>query len=179
MVSRLKIAGSLATGTVIGVGMALVIPAFFIAQPVPDVTIYVVSEGDSNAGNWCESLARSGKPVEHLFISGQMAEKNPECVTLFKDSVGSMTYSYTDITSVPYDEAKQQVQKGKDTIDSIANIDSKSFRAPLAIVDGNIYSYLSAAGITDDYSYPDHFNKYYSQSGYFILNKAKIDVVNS
>lgn len=110
-----------------------------------------------------------------IFISGNLAEKYPICVSLFSSNenidIGSQTYSYANLTSIPdYTKQLSEVKSGKSAIDYVGKVDSKLFRAPYGSTDGNIYSLLSRSGILADFSYSSQYNKY--ENGQFIKYDA-------
>ena len=79
-----------------------------------------------------------------IFISGNLAEKYPICVSLFSSNenidIGSQTYSDVNLTSIPdYTKQFSEVKSGKSAIDYVGKVDSKLFRAPYGSTDGNIY----------------------------------------
>jgi peptidoglycan/xylan/chitin deacetylase (PgdA/CDA1 family) len=128
--------------------------------------------------DWCKELSsilKNNSIEATIFFVGEVAEKNPECVTTFgeKIDIGSQTYSYLDLTSISnYSELLEEVRKGKSSVDNAGNIDSKSFRAPFGATDQNIYSLLSKNGIIADFSYENQYNIF--QDGQFI----KIEIVS-
>ncbi|HXG07348.1 MAG TPA: polysaccharide deacetylase family protein [Nitrososphaera sp.] len=160
--------GIVSTGTVIVLGLAMVVPAFTQHAPdrsIPSVMLSFVITDDANA-SWCTGLASilENRGVKGtVFVSGKTAQANPECVTSFSSDIdiGSQTYSYVDLTSISdYTKAFEEVKRGKDTIDRVGNIDSRLFRAPHGLTDENIYSLASRSGILADFSYNNRYNKY-------------------
>ena len=127
---------------------------------------------------WCKELSSilENNSIEAtIFFVGEVAEKNPECVTTFGENIdiGSQTYSYLDLTSISdYSELLEEVRKGKSCVDIAGNLESKSFRAPFGATDQNIYSLLSKNGIIADFSYEKQYNIF--QNGQFI----KIEIIS-
>lgn len=162
--------GIISTGTIIVLGIAMVIPAFTQHKPGPSIPSVMLSFSIMNTqgeiSGWCRSL--SSVLEKHdvratVFVSGLIAESNPECVNSFAPNVdiGSQTYGYVDLTSISdYSEAIEQVEKGKNVVDSVGGIDSRLFRAPYGKTDENIYSLLSHKGIIADFSYVSQYNRY-------------------
>lgn len=162
--------GIISTGTIIVLGIAMVIPAFTQQKPGPSIPSVMLSFSIMNTrgeiSSWCESLSSILEKHDvkaTVFISGTIAESNPECVNSFAPNVdiGSQTYSYVDLTSIrDYSEAIEQVDKGKNVVDAVGGIDSRLFRAPYGKTDENIYSLLSQKGIIADFSYVSQYNRY-------------------
>jgi len=171
--------GMITTGIVVVLSVATIVPAFTQqnAQPsVPVMLVFDISDDDDESLNnlpaWCTDLSTSldkHNVRATVFIAGQVADKYPQCVAIFSASkdddtvidVGSKTYSYVDLTSIPdYTQALDEVRKGKDAVDRAGEIDSRLFRAPYGSTDQNIYSILSRSGIVADFSYGDHYNRY-------------------
>jgi hypothetical protein len=184
--------GLISTGLVIAVGLAIVIPAFTQqysegltrTSPRPIMLIFSINNMNSSSiGEWCNDL--SSTLTKHnvkatIFLSGLVAENNPQCITSFSEDVdiGSQTYSYANLTAIAdYTRALEEVKKGKDSIDRIGNLDSKLFRAPYMSTDENIYSLLSRNEIVADFSYSSQYNKY--EKGLFIRYDAEsVEVSN-
>jgi peptidoglycan/xylan/chitin deacetylase (PgdA/CDA1 family) len=104
-----------------------------------------------------------------VFFTGNVAEQNPECVTIFGENIdiGSQTYSNLDLTSISdYSKLLEDVRKGKLAVDVAGNINTKSFRAPFGATDQNIYSLLTRNEIIADFSYSNQYNIF--QNGQFI-----------
>lgn len=162
--------GIISTGTIIVLGIAMVIPAFTQHKPdrsIPSVMLsFSIMNSEGEISNWCQSL--SSVLEKHnvratVFVSGLIAESHPECVSSFAQivDIGSQTYGYVDLTSISdYSEAIEQVEKGKQLVDEAGGIDSRLFRAPYGKTDENIYSLLSERGIIADFSYVSQYNRY-------------------
>src|SRR5690606_11199054 len=156
------------TGTVIVLGLAMVVPAFTQHGPdrsIPSVMLSFVILDNASA-SWCtglSSILENHGVRGPVFVSGKTAQANPECVTSFSSDVdiGSQTYSYVDLTSISdYTKAFEEVKRGKEAVDRVGNIDSRLFRAPYGLTDENIYSLASRSGITADFCYNNRYNKY-------------------
>ena len=169
--------GMITTGIVVVLSVATIVPAFTQqnAKPsVPVMLVFDINEDDEGPDlpAWCTDLSTSldNRNVRAtVFMAGQVADKYPQCVAAFSAGkhddtvidVGSKTYSYVALTSIPdYTQALDEVKKGKDAIDRAGEIDSRLFRAPYGSTDQNIYSILSRSGIVADFSYGDHYNSY-------------------
>ncbi|HLE35085.1 MAG TPA: polysaccharide deacetylase family protein [Nitrososphaerales archaeon] len=168
---KLVYLGAIGTGLVIIFGIAMISPAFTrmqdnTAQQLKVLLTFSVIN-DSNVPDWCNDLSSVLNKYDvsaTVFITGKVADQNPECVTTFSDNIdiGSQTYSYVDLPSVPnYTAQLEEVKKGKDSVDNAGNLDSKVFKAPYGSTDQNIYSLLSRSNILADFSYENQYNKYY------------------
>lgn len=169
--------GAIATALVIAVGILMVAgPAYMHTvnhyRSPPIMLSFSVVNG-LNAPQWCNDL--SSVLVKHdikaaVFVTGEVAEKHPECVTSFVSQgidVGSQTYTYVNLTTVDdYLYALEEVRMGKAAVDKAGKIDSRLFKAPYGETDQNIYSLLSSSNITADFSYDNQYNKF--ESGQFI-----------
>lgn len=165
--------GAISTGMVVLLGVIVVVPAFTQKNAPPQlatILLFSVAEGNGEGlPAWCQDLA--GVLEKHgvkatVFVAGHTADAHPGCVSIFSRNgnidIGSQTYGYVDLASVTdYSLALDEVRKGKQAVDKAGNVDSRLFQAPYGSVDGNIYSMLSRSGISADFSYPDHYNKYY------------------
>jgi hypothetical protein len=176
--------GAISTGVVIVLSIISTMPAFLRSSESSEsrytsvmLSFSITKEGESK---WCQELTTTLGGYDELkatvFVSGKSAELNPECLSeLAANSnidIGSMTYSYQAITSFDdYLEALREVELGKSAVDRVANVNSKTFKAPHGLTDENIYSYLSRNGITADFSYDDHYNYY---QGQFIRYDASV-----
>ena len=159
--------GAISTGTVIILGIAMVIPAFL--QPTQQLLVLLSFniQDDENTPQWCKEL--SSVLTKHnvkatVFVTGKVAEEYPECVLVFSNKVdiGSQTYDYVDLTSINnYAEQLDEIKNGKAAVDKAGNLDSKLFKAPFGATDDNIYSLLGSSGILADFSYQNQYNKYY------------------
>lgn len=168
---RMALLGALATTIVIGVGVVIAIGPSLIHtfernKPPPVMLSFSVVSG-SNAPAWCNDLA--SVLDEHdvkatVFVTGEVAEQHPECVTKFVSQgtdVGSQTYRYVKLNAVAdYSYALEEVKMGKQAVDRAGNIDSRVFKAPFGETDGNIYSLLSSSNIIADFSYTNQYNVY-------------------
>jgi peptidoglycan/xylan/chitin deacetylase (PgdA/CDA1 family) len=173
---------AISTGTVIVIGVVLVAPAFFQIPKAPGVTPVMLAFDvldDSEAATlsaWCSDLSaflQAQKLKATIFVSGKTAEAAPECVSFSPDiDVGSRTYSYVVLTQVgDYTKALEEIKAGKQAVDRTANIDSRLFRAPDGLTDGDIYSLLNRTGIAADFSYSDHYNVY--ENGLYVKHEAR------
>lgn len=168
--------GAMATAAVIAIGLVMVIaPAYTHTlqhNQLPPVMLSFSVVDALNAPEWCtglSSLLSKHDVKATVFVTGQVAEQHPECVSAFssaKIDIGSQTYSYTNLTSLEYTAALEEVKKGKNAIDAAGNLDSRLFKAPYGSTDDNIYSLLSRSGITADFSYELQYNKY--EGGQFV-----------
>ena len=159
--------GAISTGTVIILGLAMVVPAFM--QPAHPLLVLLSFNivDDENTSQWCNDLSsvlekHNVKAV--VFITGKVAQENPECVSGFSSDIdiGSQTYDYVDLTSInDYAKQLEEIKEGKTVVDKVGNLDSKLFKAPFGATDENIYSLLSRSGILADFSYQNQYNKYY------------------
>lgn len=153
----------------------MVVPFFIKHEPLQPTLLSISINEGQNVGEWCVDLAGTFKKHDVkgiVFISGQLAEKNPECIKTLpkKIDVGSKGYQNTSITAISdYTNQLEEVKRGKDSIDKIAGIDSKSFKAPLGATDDNIYSLLQRNNILVDFSYQDKYHKFHN--GQFIWFK--------
>lgn len=160
--------GAISTGTVIILGIAMVIPAFM--QPTQHLLVLLSFNilDDENTPQWCKELSSfltKQNVKATVFVTGKVAEENPECVSVFSNNVdiGSQTYDYVDLTLInDYSEQLEEIKNGKDAVDKAGNLDSKLFKAPFGATDENIYSLLSTSGILADFSYQNQYNKYYN-----------------
>jgi peptidoglycan/xylan/chitin deacetylase (PgdA/CDA1 family) len=165
--------GAISTGIVIVVGVVMVLPAFTQENAPPELAtmlFFSVNDGD-DLSVWCAELSTMLEKrgiAATVFVPGHVAYAHPQCVTAFSGNdridIGSQTYNYANLASLTdYVQALQEVQKGKQVIDKVGDIDSRLFRAPSGSVDQNIYSMLSRSGILADFSYFDHYNRYYNE----------------
>jgi len=157
----------IATASVIFLGVLIVSPSFFPSEKHADVMLVLNIYDRPNLDNWCRELSiflAAENVVGTIFISGDVAKKNPSCVTSFSEKfdVGSQTYSFIPLTQISdYSIQLEEIKKGQDSINEIGNLDSKLFKAPHGETDENIYSLLSNNGILADFSYQNQYNKYY------------------
>jgi hypothetical protein len=168
-------AGTIVTGIVILIGIAIVSPVYFQKRPISQSTILLSFSiiNDNSIPKWCNDLSSMlGKYQLKavVFITGSVAERNPACVSSFSSKdidIGSQTYNYVNLTSISdYSAALEEVRSGKEVLDKTANLDSRLFKAPYGSTDQNIYSFLTRSGIVADFSYAQHYNKY--ENGKFI-----------
>lgn len=186
---KLGHAGIVATGTIVVLGVVMIAPAFTQHQRIDNRGLIMISfdisfAGDEDASTWCKDLvsmlARHNNPKATVFVTGKIAEANPECVTSFSSNnnnfdVGSQTYSYADLVSLnDYTKALDEIQKGKHSVDKAGHIDSKLFRAPYGQTNQDIYSLLARSDITADFSYVNHYNTYEGQGSGFIKHDLKV-----
>ncbi|MFH0897815.1 MAG: polysaccharide deacetylase family protein [Candidatus Bathyarchaeota archaeon] len=165
--------GAISTAMILVIGFALVIPFYFQFDVSSQNVMLVFSVIDSEtAQDWFNNLTTvlrvSGVPAT-IFITGDFANSHPGCLDGLADSidVGSQTYSYMNLTDVSdYLVQLQEVKRGKEAVDAAGKLDSRLFKAPFGNTDNNIYSLLNRSGIIADFSYADHYNKFYN--GQFI-----------
>lgn len=171
---RIKYAGVIVIAVLILIGVAILLPIYFQQLPRPTVMLSFNIINNENIPKWCIDLAsilqKHGIKAT-VFITGELAESYPNCVTLFSSKntvdIGSSTYNYSDLAPVSdYSKSLEEIKSGKITVDNIGDIDSKVFRAPYGSTDENIYSLLTNSGILADFSYTNQYNKY--ENGQFI-----------
>ena len=162
--------GAISTGTVIILGIAMVVPAFI--QPVHPLLVLLSFNivDDANIPQWCNELSsvlKKHNVKATVFVTGKVAEEYPECVSVFSSNIdiGSQTYDYVDLTTInDYTEQLKEIKSGKSAIDKAGKLDSRLFKAPYDATDENIYSLLSRSGILADFSYDNQYNKYYDNN---------------
>jgi len=166
---RIILGAVIATSLLIFVGVLVISPVFYPADnSVPVMLSFNIHE-QSNLPNWCEDLSaflHSKNIKATIFITGELAEKYPTCITSFPKSfdVGSQTFSYVQLTEISdYSIQLEEVNKGKLAVDKAGNLDSKLFKAPYGITDDNIHSLLTRNSILADFSYPNQYNKYHNE----------------
>jgi hypothetical protein len=174
----------IATGVVVTMGVAMIVPAFMQHQDnSPHGVLLMLSfnvvyaEEEKAASSWCRDL--SSLLDEHgvratVFVTGKIAETSPECITSFSPEVdiGSQTYNYTNLVSLgDYTKALEEVAGGKQAVDKAGKLDSRLFRAPYGSADEDIYSLLSRSEIVADFSYVNRYNKY--EEGQFVRYDLK------
>lgn len=171
---RIKYVGIIVIAVLILIGVVILLPIYFQQQPRPTVMLSFSIINNENIPKWCDDLAsilqKHGIKAT-VFITGELAESYPNCVTVFSSKntvdIGSSTYNYSDLAPVSdYSKALEEIKSGKITVDNIGEIDSKVFRAPYGSTDENIYSLLTNSGILADFSYTNQYNKY--ENGQFI-----------
>lgn len=174
-------AAGISTIFIIIVGIVLVVP-LYLQSPTPEKRARVLlcfSVLDSyDISEWCFNLSsileKHGVKAAVFFV-GKVAEQHPECVSMFgkKIDVGSQTYSYINLTSIPdYTLQLEEIQKGKKAVDHAGNLYSRLFKAPYGSTDENIYSLLTRSDIIADFSYKQQYNVYIN--GQFIKFEAAV-----
>jgi hypothetical protein len=164
--------GTIATGTVITLGIIMVVPAFMQSDQPLSVLLSFSIVDDRNLPAWCNQLSsvlKNNNVKAIVFVPGKIAQEHPECVSNLPNTsdIGSETYDYVSLTSIQeYAAQLDEVKKGKNAVDEAGKIESKVFKAPHGATDQNIYSLLSRSGILADFSYNNQYNKYYN--GQFI-----------
>jgi peptidoglycan/xylan/chitin deacetylase (PgdA/CDA1 family) len=164
---NLYLGGIIATASIVLLGIIIALPPLLQPIPATNVILSFSVVSDINMPDWClevSELLKEKNIDASFFISGKLAEEYRDCVRSFDPvsvDIGSSTYNYTDLTSqVDYSQLLGEVKKGKQALDDVGNIDSRSFRAPYGRTDDNIYSLLSRSGIFADFSYADRYHKY-------------------
>lgn len=168
---KLAHAGMIATGTVLVMGIAMITPAFTqrpatVNKGILLMLSFDITHEDTKISQWCNelsSLLNRYQIKATIFISGRIAEGNPECVKSFSTNIdiGSQTYDYTNLVSLgDYARMLEEVQNGKRAVDRAGDLNTSLFKAPQGITDENIYSLLARSGIIADFSYLDHYNKF-------------------
>ena len=173
----IKYTGIIVTGVVVAVGIVLILPLYNSssttsvlpeAKPSPNRVMLSFSIlNEDNLPKWCNDLSsilKKDNVQATVFITGKTAERYSECVSIFSSNanidIGSQTYNFVDLKSLPYNIALEEVQNGKRGVDNAGRLNSMLFKAPYGSTDQNIYSYLSRSGIIADFSYPQQYNKY-------------------
>lgn len=175
---KLKHAAILATLLVIAAGAALISPLFLrqnnaeTTRPKPRVMLSFSVLPQADVITWCQDLS-SFLNAQHIgasvFFVGQVAEKDPECVSVFGDRVdiGSQTYSNANLNAIDdYSVKLEEIQEGKMAVDIAGNLSTGIFRAPFGATDSDIYSLLDRSNIQADFSYRQQYNVYLQ--GHFI-----------
>ena len=159
--------GMISTTIVIVLGVLIVIPPY-LPQQKPLVTLLFFNINETkNLPQWCYDLSdilRQQKVQATVFVTGQIAEKYPTCVSKLAqgNDIGSSTFDYLNLSGQDYSVQLEEVKSGKIAVDSAGRIDSKLFKAPYGVTDGNIYSVLNRSGIVADFSYDGQYNKFYN-----------------
>jgi peptidoglycan/xylan/chitin deacetylase (PgdA/CDA1 family) len=163
-----KLTGAIITAIVIVIGIALLYPALHLdklnEKNMVLLTFNIINS--TNMPSWCNDLSKflqENNIHSTMFITGKMADTYPNCVTAFskENDIGSMTYSYDTITSIPTrTDQLNHIKEGKAAVDKQGKLNSTIFKAPRGIVDENIYSMLTQSHILADFSYNDHYNVY-------------------
>lgn len=172
---KLSFAAIISTTIVVIIGLILISPMYLPTQTTannPKLMLAFSISDSVDVIEWCQNLSnilKNHSMEATAFFTGKVAEKNPECVTIFSDEIdiGSQTYSNTNLTSInDYSIQLEEIKKGKNAVDIAGNLDTKSFKAPFGATDQNIYSLLSKNGILADFSYENQYNIY--QNNQFI-----------
>lgn len=164
---KLIVGAVIATAAVIILGVLIIIPSFFETEST-NVMLTITVYDQPNLATWCQNLSEflefeNGHGA--IFISGEVAQKNPSCVTSFSKNfdIGSQTFSYVSLPQISdYRAQLEEVKKGKDAIDKVGNLDSRLFKAPFSDTDENIYSLLTNNEILADFSYQNQYNKFFN-----------------
>lgn len=170
---KIVYAGTISTALILVLGIALVIPVFLrFDNERPTVMLVFSVANDESSADWLASLStilnRHNIPAT-VFVTGKFASSHPECIDALASDidVGSQTYSYAKLTSISdYVIQLEEIREGKNSVDTAGKLDSRLFRAPFGATDDNIYSLLNRSGILADFSYTNHYNKFYN--GQFI-----------
>lgn len=158
--------GMISTTIVIVLGVLIVIPPY-LPQQKPLVTLLFFNINESkNLPQWCYDLSdilRQQKVQATVFVTGQIAEKYPTCVSKLAqgNDIGSSTFDYLNLAGQDYSVQLEEVKGGKNAVDDAGHIDSRLFKAPYGTTDGEIYSILNRSGIVADFSYENQYNKFY------------------
>lgn len=159
--------GAIITGVVITLGILLVVPEFLRPGPTQPILLSFSVTNEQNLPTWCHDLSSVLTKYDvkaAVFVIGKVAERHPDCVTVFPNNVdiGSESYDYVSLTSISdYASQLEEVKDGKAAVDKAGNLDSKLFKAPYGQTDANIYSLLNRTNILADFSYNEQYNKYY------------------
>jgi peptidoglycan/xylan/chitin deacetylase (PgdA/CDA1 family) len=180
----MKWGGALVVGILIALGISTVLPVYLqkrpalkvpiVSQPTAMLSFSVIY--DYNIPKWCNALSLLFKKYSikaTLFITGKIANKFPDCVSVFSSNngnnvdIGSQTYDYVRLTSLSnYNAALEEVKNGKEAVDAAGKLNSTLFKAPYGMTDQSINSLLSRSGILADFSSTHQYNKY--EKGQFI-----------
>ncbi len=159
--------GMISTTVVIVLGVVIVITPYLPPQkPLVTLLFFNIISENKNLPQWCYDLSDALQKQQvqaTIFVTGEIAEKYPTCIsTLAKgNDIGSFTYDYMNMSGQDYSVQLEEVKGGKDAVDNAGHIDSRLFKAPYGITDGNIYSVLNRSGIVADFSYVNQYNKFY------------------
>ena len=175
----------ISTVLVIAVGVGLVSQVFLTIADVPkqDVMISINVNDDPNLPQWCNELSSVLDATAiraTVFVAGKVAEEHPGCIEKLAANdrldIGSQTYSYVSLPSIQdYTIQLEEVRNGKNSVDNTAKVDSRLFKAPFGKTNDEIYSLLNRSGIIADFSYHDHYNKYY-EGQYIWFNVTSYEV---
>lgn len=177
---KLVYAGAIVTSLVVFLGVAMIAPTFTrtISRAEPlKVLLFFSVENDSDeewAGELSSVLSKEDVKAT-VFFTGKFAQLHPNSIARFDSNIdiGSQTFNYVNLTSISdYTIKLQEVRDGKTAVDEVGNLDSRLFRAPFESTDEDIYSLLNRSGIIADFSYCDHYNKFYD--GQFIRMEIPI-----
>jgi hypothetical protein len=163
---KLKHYGALATGMIISLAVVMALPPFLQQETRQQILLSFSISSNENLPKWCDELASTlfeKKIKAVVFVSGEIAQEFPQCITSFSKNVdiGSQAFHYSPITKISnYSIQLDEIKKGKKTIDEIGNLDSKLFKAPYGKTDDNIYSLLNRSDIVVDFSYVDQYNQF-------------------
>ena len=164
---RLILGAVIATSLITFLGVLVISSVFFSTEiPTPVMLSFNIYD-QPNLENWCQELSNyfHSKNIRGtIFISGDLAKKYPSCITSFPNNfdVGSQTFSYAQLPQISdYSIQLEEVQKGKEAVNEVGNLDSKLFKAPYGATDDNTYSLLSKNGILADFSLQNQYNKYH------------------
>ncbi len=159
--------GAIVTGTIIVLGILLIIPEFIRPGPTQPILLSISVTNEQSLPKWCHELS-SVLDKQHVraavFLTGKIAERHPDCVRAFSNyaDIGSESYDYVSLTSISdYSTQLEEIQSGKAAVDKAGDLDTKMFKAPYGATDDNIYSLLSKSDILADFSYNEQYNKYY------------------
>jgi len=161
---KLIYTSGIATAVVVTLAVLIALTPF-LSQNNKNLIVFTFTLNDNVTDGWCDELSSflSDNNIKAtVFLSGKIAEENTHCVKSFSRDVdiGTQTFSYTDWNSDNYSIQLTEVQKGKESVDRIGNLITKSFKAPYGKTDDNIYSILSRSNIVADFSYTTQFNKW-------------------
>lgn len=169
--------GAISTSIILILGLVMILPPFLQPEPRQKLLLSFSISDNEDLPNWCNELSSTlfeNKIKAAVFLSGEVAKEYPQCVTSFSNDIdiGSQAFHYSPITKISsYSLQLDEIQKGKNTIDEIGNLDSKLFKAPYGETDDNIYSLLSRSKILADFSYKDQYNKFHNEQ--FLWYKIK------
>ena len=171
--------GAIVIALLIATAITILLPAYYQKRTPPTIMLSFNIINNDNIPKWCNDLSYTLQKQNikaAIFITGELAQRYPKCVSLFISNhnvdIGSSTYNYSDLASIlDYSKALEEVRNGKRVVDEVGKLDSKVFRAPYGSTDENIYSLLTSSGILADFSYTGQYNKY--EKGQFI----KFDLV--
>ena len=165
---RIKYVGIIVIAVLILIGVVILLPIYFQQQPRPTVMLSFSIINNENIPKWCNDLAsilQKHSIKATVFITGELAESYPNCVTIFSSKntvdIGSSTYNYSDLAPVSdYSKALEEIKGDKMTVLYRLIIFIKVFILLYGFTDENIYSLLTNSGILADFSYtkPDRIS---------------------